>query len=156
MSSTSLTVPEIVFVSAYWADAAGANAIATDAAGMPWLVPAGDARLVGLGIAPYEPPPAPVPTEVTRVQARIAMASYILPDGRSLLAATREALTAQQEATAGLPDGDPARIAAVQASEWWTAASVYRRDHPVLVAIGTSLGLSAAQIDALFRSAAAS
>ncbi|EHM00520.1 hypothetical protein HMPREF9946_02560 [Acetobacteraceae bacterium AT-5844] len=111
-------------------------------------------------VVPGEPPPAvppdpgTVPLEITRAQARVAMAAYILPDGRSLLTATRELLQAQLDATAALPDADPQRIAALQASEWWTAAATYRRDHPVLLQIADLLGVSAAETNALFREAA--
>lgn len=103
------------------------------------------------------PPPADpeaAPVEISRAQARVAMATHILPDGRSLLSATRDMLAAQQEATTGRPDADPQRIAAMQAAEWWTAAATYRRDHPVLLAVAAALGLTNAEIQALFRAAA--
>lgn len=103
-------------------------------------------------VGEFMPGPA---LEVTRAQARVAMAAYFLPDGRSLLTATRELLAAQLTATEGLPDSAAARIAAVQAAEWWSAASTYRRDHPVLLRVGQALNLSSGQIDTLFRTAAA-
>ncbi len=119
-------------------------------------------RQAGDPVIPGEPPPPPevppgpgaVPLEITRAQARVAMAASILPDGRSLLTATRELLQAQLDATAALPDADPQRIAALQASEWWTAAATYRRDHPVLLAVAASLGIASAEIATLFAGAA--
>ncbi|MBC9177842.1 hypothetical protein [Pseudoroseomonas ludipueritiae] len=99
-------------------------------------------------------PPAAVPAEISRAQARIVMATHILDNGRSLLSATRDLLAQQLEATAGLPDADPQRIAAVQASEWWSAAASYRRDHPVLLQVAERLGVTPIETDALFRAAA--
>jgi hypothetical protein len=99
-------------------------------------------------------PPEETPLEITRAQARIVMAEHILSDGRSLLTATREMLAAQLDATSSLPDADPQRIAAIQASEWWTAAATYRCDHPVLLAVAAALGITEAGIAMLFRSAA--
>ncbi|WP_338928393.1 hypothetical protein WDZ11_14860 [Roseomonas mucosa] len=123
--------------------------------GETYAVLADDPRLEGLEIAPYAPDPVPVPEEVTRAQARVAMAGQILPDGRSLLKATKALIQARLEAVDSLPDSDPASIAAEQLSEWWESAATYRRDHPAMAEIAGQFGLTDAQVDALFRTAAA-
>ena len=110
-----------------------------------------EAALAEVGTAPL----VAVPQEVTRAQARVAMAGQILPDGRSLLKATRALIAGRLEAVDSLPDSDPASIAAEQLSEWWESAATYRRDHPAMVEIAGQFGLTDAQVDALFRTAAA-
>lgn len=79
-------------------------------------------------------PVAPVPQTVSAAQARIAL-------GR-----------------AGLLGAVEAFIAAAADAElkiWWEYETVFRRESPRIAAIGAALGLTAAQIDALFRDAAA-
>ncbi|APT59554.1 hypothetical protein RGI145_19605 [Roseomonas gilardii] len=140
--------------------AAYANADSTDVAltrddGTVVAVKPDDPRLEGVEIAPYAPDPVPVPQEVTRAQARVAMAGQILPDGRSLLKATKALIAGRLEAVESLPDSDPASIAAEQLNEWWESAATYRRDHPAMAEVAGQFGLSDAQVDALFRTAAA-
>lgn len=114
----------------------------------------GDPIIPTMEPPPVVLPPGAVPHEISRAQARVVMATHILPNGRSLLSATRDLLAQQLEATAALPDADPQRIAAVQASEWWSAAATYRRDHPVLLMVAELLGVTPDETDALFRAAA--
>lgn len=109
-----------------------------------------EAALAEVGTAPL----VAVPQEVTRAQARVAMAGQILPDGRSLLKATRALIAGRLAAVDSLPDSDPASIAAEQLSEWWESAATYRRDHPAMIEIAGQFGLSDARMDALFRAAA--
>lgn len=139
--------------------AAYANADSTDVAltrddGTVVAVKPDDPRLEGVEIAPYAPDPVPVPQEVTRAQARVAMAGQILPDGRSLLKATKALIAGRLEAVESLPDSDPASIAAEQLNEWWESAATYRRDHPAMIEIAGQFGLSDTQMDTLFRTAA--
>ncbi len=82
-------------------------------------------------------PPPPVPDEVSRRQAKRALsdAGY---------------LSAANAAIAAIPGkaGDDARID-------WADAGYFRRDNQLILAMGKALGLTAAQIDDLFRAAAA-
>ena len=110
-----------------------------------------EAALAEVGTAPL----VAVPQEVTRAQARQVMGATILPDGRSLLKATRALIQARLEAVDSLPDSDPASIAAEQINEWWESAATYRRDHPAMVEIAGQFGLTDAQVDDMFRAAAA-
>ncbi len=84
----------------------------------------------------YVPPPSLVPTSVTMRQARLAML------GAGILDATNSAIAAMPGA-----DGDAARI------EWEYAQEV-SRDSPLLLGMVTALGLTVAQVDALFVAAA--
>lgn len=81
-------------------------------------------------------PPAPIPQVVTMRQARLAMS-------RAGILASVESMIAGMTGV----EGDEARI------EWEFAAEV-KRDWPLVVAIGPSLGLTDAQIDDLFVMAA--
>lgn len=79
-------------------------------------------------------PPAPVPQQVTRLQARLALV------GAGLWPAVVAYFA------------DPARTAAELA--FWEDARTWRRDDQTIAAAGTALGLTAEQIDALFALAA--
>lgn len=83
----------------------------------------------------FEPPAPPVPEAVTARQARLALL------GTGLLATVEQALAA-------LPDieGEVARI------EWEYALEI-RRDSPLIAALAPALGLTANQVDDLFRAA---
>lgn len=135
---------------AIFANPAGSDVLLALDDGTSWAVKPDDERLAGLTIEPYE---LPVPQEVTRAQARVAMAAHILPDGRSLLKATKALIEARLAAVETMPDSDPASIAAEQINEWWTSAATYRRDHPAMVEIAGQFGLTSAQMDDLFRAA---
>lgn len=80
----------------------------------------------------YTPGPAPVPQIVSRRQAK-----------RALLAA-------------GLLDEADAAIeaAGMEAQIDWADALEFRRDHPLIAAMGAALSLTSGQIDDLFRAAA--
>ena len=84
------------------------------------------------GVAVLRCPPA-----ADQRQARLALSAA------GLLAQTEAALAAMEG-----PEGDVARI------EWQWAKTI-QRDHPMIAALGTALGLTSAQIDNLFRAAAA-
>ena len=77
-------------------------------------------------------PADPIPLSVTRFQARAALQLAGLLD----------------DAEAAIAEAHPlSRIA-------WEHAHVYRRDSPTLISIGQQLGLSEADIDELFKTAA--
>ena len=99
----------------------------SDYAAIEALVAAGE-----LTIAPYVPPPAPPVTQVSMRQARLALLA------------------------AGLLDDVEAMI--VQADREvkidWEYATVVDRSSPLVAAIGSALGLTNEQIDALFADAA--
>ena len=83
---------------------------------------------------PKSPPDTadPVPVEITRFQARAALHLAGLLD----------------DAEAAIAQAHPlSRIA-------WEHANVYRRDSPTVISIGQQLGLSEADMDELFKTAA--
>lgn len=79
--------------------------------------------------------PPPVPQRVTRRQARLALLQA------GLLGQVEEMMTAPATPAA-------VRITYEDATEWW-------RDDPLVASLGGALGLTAADIDELFRAAAA-
>lgn len=79
-------------------------------------------------------PPAPIPEQVSRLQARLALIEVDLWDAVVAYFAD--------------PDRTPAEMA------FWEDAQTWRRADPVIAAAGTALGLTAEQIDELFRNAA--
>jgi hypothetical protein len=81
-------------------------------------------------------PPPPAPEEVTRRQAKLALSrAGILP--------LADAAIAGMQGQAG----EEARID-------WADAGVFRRDNPLILGIGSTLGLTEAEVDDLFRAAA--
>lgn len=78
------------------------------------------------------PPPPPVPSSVPAVNAKLALA-------QTGHLSTVKAIIAQADEAAQI---------------WWEAATVFQRDHPMVVNFGAALGLTSAQIDDLFRLAA--
>ena len=99
----------------------------SDYAAIQSLVAAGE-----LVIAPYVPPPAPPVTQVTMRQARLALlAADLLDDVEVMMSEADRAVRIE-----------------------WEYATVVDRNSPLVVAIGGSLGLTDAQIDALFADAA--
>lgn len=82
------------------------------------------------------PPPPPIPSRVTMRQARLALL------GAGLLSTVNATI----ESMAGV-QGEAARI------EWEYALSV-ERDSPLVAGLSAALGLTAAQLDALFTTAA--
>lgn len=85
----------------------------------------------------YTPPPQPVPAAVTMRQARLALL------GVGKLADVNAAIAAMQG-----PAGEAARI------EWEYSQEV-QRDKALVLALAPVLGLSDAELDALFVAAAA-
>ena len=79
-------------------------------------------------------PPAPIPEQVSRLQARLALIDADLWDAVTAYFAD--------------PDRTPAEMA------FWEDATDWKRADPVIAAAGTALGLTAEHIDALFRDAA--
>ena len=77
---------------------------------------------------------APIPEQVSRLQARLALIEVDLWDAVVAYFAD--------------PDRTPAEMA------FWEDAQTWRRADPVIAAAGTALGLTAEQIDELFRNAA--
>ncbi|MFC0410970.1 hypothetical protein [Roseomonas elaeocarpi] len=110
--------------------------------------------LEGVEIADYEPTQA-VPAFVGRVQGRQAMAAAQLADGRSVLKATKALIAKMLVDTEELPDSDPRSIQAQQVAEWWDNADTYHRQHPALLLLAPMLPLTSAEVDDLFRAAAA-
>jgi hypothetical protein len=87
------------------------------------------------------PPPAPPPMpEITARQLRLALL------GLGMKGAQVEA------AIAAMPGTEDEREAAMIE---WRHASSFRRNHPLVAALGAALGLNAAQIDEAWRAAAA-
>lgn len=120
------------------------NTIEADAPDfLPNLVPA-QATEVGIGwtfdgdsfVPPPEPPP-PVPASVNKRQAYTALLKSGL-------------LSQVEEAIANIPGeaGDLARIE-------WATSGTFERHRPLLLTIASELGLTDAQVDDLFRLAAA-
>ncbi|MGB3387393.1 MAG: hypothetical protein WBA88_05360 [Pseudaminobacter sp.] len=76
--------------------------------------------------------PEPVPPVVSAAQGRLALLDA------GLLATVKAAVAQADEAT----------------QIWFNRATEWRRDHPILAALGAQLGLSGEAIDDLFRAAA--
>ena len=99
----------------------------TDYARIMELVAAGE-----LTIAAYVPPPAPPVTQVTMRQARLALlAADLLDDVEAMMTQADRAVQIE-----------------------WEYATVVDRASPLVASISSSLGLSNAEIDALFVNAA--
>lgn len=88
--------------------------------------------VVDIPYAPPAPSPPPVPVSVTPRQAQLALHAVGLLD--------------DVEAAVDAADR-PIQIA-------WRAATEYRRDDPVVGALGAAIGLTATEVDDLFRAAA--
>jgi hypothetical protein len=90
-------------------------------------------------------PPAPVPASVTNFQARAALMQMPGPGGTSLFEAINAALLAGRDAS---PEGK---------FRWqaWEQANDFTRNGPTVNALAESFGVSQAELDTLFRAAAA-
>lgn len=86
----------------------------------------------GTGFFVVAPPP-PVPDEIERLWARLAL------ETAGLLATVEAAVAAADTAT----------------QIYWADAASFRRDSPVLLSMTEALGLTSDQVDDLFRAAAA-
>jgi len=97
---------------------------------LAWLAAGGVPEAIPTTIPPISTDP--VPLSVTRFQARAALHLAGLLD----------------DAEAAIAQANPlSRIA-------WEHANVYRRDSPTVISIGQQLGLSEADMDELFKTAA--
>lgn len=97
---------------------------------LAWLAAGGVPEAIPTTIPPISTDP--IPPSVTRFQARAALHLAGLLD----------------DAEAAIAQAHPlSRIA-------WEHAHVYRRDSPTLISIGQQLGLSEADMDELFKTAA--
>lgn len=97
---------------------------------LAWLAAGGIPEAMAITTPPE--PTDPIPLSVTRFQARAALWLAGLLD----------------DAEAAIAQANPlSRIA-------WEHANVYRRDSPTVISIGQQLGLSEADIDELFKTAA--
>lgn len=81
-------------------------------------------------------PPAPVPGEVTRRQAKIVL--------------SRAGLLSKADVAIAAMEGQPGEEARID----WADASTFRRDNPLIAGMASALGLSDDQVDTLFRQAA--
>lgn len=127
---THNTVVNVIVAGPDFAASVGAVAC-PDGVSIGWQYSAGQ-------FMPPLPAPAAVPQFVTRRQAKQAL---ILG---GLIAGIQPAIDA-------IPD--PIQRALIQCE--WDDSQVFERDRPALIALGGALGLSSAQLDALFISAAA-
>ncbi len=126
------------YSNARWADAEHRNVL-VDIDGKPWSVPVthrfyADMTVQGVEIADYVTPAPEVPHEITAYQARIALLDAGLLDD----------IDAQMSSLEVAP---AAKIA-------WEYATVWLRDSVFIAELAPALGLSGAQIDALFIAAA--
>lgn len=101
-------------------------------------------RWDGARFAPPAPPAVPVPAQIDRLQARLYLLAQPAPAGSAA-----PHLWGYLEAWAL----EPARSDVERA--YWQDARTWRRDHALVAAIGADLGLSGAEIDAMFVAAAA-
>ena len=108
------------------------NCIAWDGI-TPWTPPAGTTAVLAPACSIAQPP-APVPQVISIAQAKAALAA------------------------AGLLDTANAAVAATgansQTSIAWQYATEFHRDSPNIAAVAAALGLTSAQVDALFVAAA--
>lgn len=127
---------------------------AAEAEGAPWEAARADAlaELDRLAALPLEHDPRPVPPEISDRQFFQALAQEgMISEGDALASVQAGAL----------PPAFDALIAALPASAQFparmvvTGATIFRRDHPLTAAFGAWAGKSPAQIDDLFRLAAA-
>lgn len=86
---------------------------------------------------PPPPPPPVVPQEITMRQARLALLAAGHLDG---VQPALDALSEPQRAAAQIE---------------WEYAATLKREHPLVLSLGTALGLSSEDVDALFVAAAA-
>lgn len=102
-------------------------------------------------------PAAPVPAEVTNWQARAVLRRTFLPDvpDVSLFTRTDTTLRRARDETAGLPESDPARMRADLYWQAWEQANTFQRHGGLLATFAAGFGLTDADVDDMFRAAAA-
>lgn len=100
---------------------------------------------------------SPVPAEVTNWQARAVLRRTFLPDApdTSLFTRTDRLLREARNAASTLPESDPRRMRADLEWQAWEQANVFSRSGALLSGLGARFGLTEAQVDDLFRAAAA-
>ncbi|MCA2377588.1 hypothetical protein ATU3C_12590 [Agrobacterium genomosp. 3 str. RTP8] len=95
-------------------------------------------RFVNGEVVEYSPPVEPVPpSPITRRQLRLTL----VRNGISLAGV--------EAAIAAMPEGLTKEEAQIE----WADASTFSRNHPTLLLIATSLGLTESQVDAMWRQA---
>ncbi len=95
-------------------------------------------RFVNGEVVEYSPPVEPVPpAPITRRQLRLTL----VRNGISLAGV--------EAAIAAMPEGLPKQEAQIE----WADASTFDRNHPTLLLIAAALGLTEAQVDAMWREA---
>lgn len=87
--------------------------------------------------APAPADPAPVPETVTRRQLKEWLIDH-------------DKLDAVVAVIAAISDAKQRAIA----NNWWTESTDFRRDHPLVAALGAAIGMSSADIDTAFIAAA--
>lgn len=94
-------------------------------------------------VADPAPPPTPpaAPQIISRMQAQLELHATASPTnaGKTLLDDVNTALAASTDPTLEI---------------YWNTATDFHRDHPKLTALATSMGLTSAQVDDLFITAA--
>ncbi|MGI3901230.1 MAG: hypothetical protein ACRYGP_13900 [Janthinobacterium lividum] len=108
------------------------NGVSWTAEGTLTLAPGTDPACPNQVLAAHDPTKPAVPFAVTRLQGRMQL--------------SHAGLLSQAEAAISSAGGD--------LLIWYADAQTWRRDDPHVLAIGTALNLSPAQIDALFVAAA--
>lgn len=112
--------------------------VITDAQHIEFIENAGGRRLVDGEVIEYVPPfVEPPATPITKRQLRLTL----VRNGISL--STVEA------AISSMPDGLEKEEAQIE----WADASTFNRDHPTLLLIAAALGLTEAQVDAMWAEA---
>jgi hypothetical protein len=121
----------VVNVVEAWPEQADAAWVASDKANIGWLFDGEEFR---------EPPPlpAPVPASVTRRQAREALLNVGLLDDVEMIIGSIEDATERK-----------------RAEIYWLDSVAFERANPMLAQIASAVGLTEAEIDDLFRQAAA-
>lgn len=101
--------------------------------------------------------PGTVPAEVTNWQARAVLRRTFLPDmpDTSLFTRTDRLLREARDTAAALPESDPRRMEADINWQAWEQSNVFSRSGALLSGLGARFGLTEAQVDDLFRAAAA-
>lgn len=105
-----------------------ANCLPTDADFLAWCAEGNEPT-------PYTPVPTPIP-DITPRQLRL----WLVTHGTQLASI--------DSVIAGLPEPDKS-IAQIN----WDYASIYKHDNPLVAQIGSSLGMTYAQIEQAFRDA---
>ena len=105
---------------------------------------------------PADVPAVVVPLTVTNAQARAVMRQTFPPalNGLSLFTAVDNALRSAKQNTAGLPDNNPDKITADIHWNFWEQANEFCRTGPLVQSLASQFGMSAADLDALFTTAA--